>query len=188
MEIALTVGGSILLGSLIGYKFGAGKKKESYSIHYFLSKKNSPQQEIADTIQSAEHTIDVAIFLFTNKNIVAELCQAAKRGVKVRVFTDRKQTKNSQVQYDHMKEMAQYGVKIRTNTHDGTMHIKMLIADQQKALVGSYNFTNNAEKKNDEILLSINNEKQAVKLTNIFQDLWEDGINYEYPQDEKHVS
>ncbi|WP_052158693.1 phospholipase D-like domain-containing protein [Halobacillus sp. BBL2006] len=188
MDIVLTVGGSILIGSLIGYKFGAGEKPETYSIQYFLSKKSSPQKEIIETIQNAEQTIDVAIFLFTNKNIVAELCQAAKRGVKVRVFTDRKQLETSQVQYDHMKEMAQYGIAIRTNTHDGTMHIKMLIADQKKALVGSYNFTYNAEKKNDEILVTITNEKQAVKLTNIFHDLWADGINFQYPQDGKNAS
>ncbi|MCA1010281.1 phospholipase D-like domain-containing protein [Halobacillus halophilus] len=181
MEILITAGCSILASSYITYRWTIRQKKETYSLSYFLSKtKRSPLKEIIETIQNAEKTIDVAIFLFSNNNIAAELIQAAKRGVKVRVFTDREQLKSFGAQIKNIKELTDNGVAVRTNTHDGTMHIKMLISDHMHALVGSYNFTYNAERKNDEILLRVDDERMGQQLCSVFEDLWQDGVNWQF--------
>ncbi|MGP4077841.1 phospholipase D-like domain-containing protein [Halobacillus sp. K22] len=185
MEILITAGCSILASSYITYKWTMKQKKETYSLAYFLSKTDrSPLKEIIETIQNARKTIDVAIFLFSNHNITAELIQASKRGVKVRVFTDREQVKLFAAQIKNIKELTDHGVAVRTNTHDGTMHIKMLIADQKHALVGSYNFTYNAERKNDEILLRVDDERMGRQLSSVFEELWQDGVNWQFYKDQ----
>ena len=185
MEILITAGCSILASSYITYRWTIRQKKETYSLAYFLSKtERSPLKEIIETIQNAEKTIDVAIFLFSNQNIAAELIQASKRGVKVRVFTDREQLKSFEAQIKNIKELTDNGVAVRTNTHDGTMHIKMLISDRMHALVGSYNFTYNAERKNDEILLRVDDERMGRQLSSVFEDLWQDGVNWQFYKDQ----
>ncbi|KGP73760.1 phospholipase D-like domain-containing protein [Pontibacillus yanchengensis] len=184
MELLITAGCSLLAGSYVGYAFAKKKHKETYSLDYFLSKTNrAPKQQIIQTIENASQTIDVAIFLFSDKNIAKELCQAAKRGVTVRVFTDREQLKTFDAQYKNIKEMSDHGIAVRTNTHDGTMHIKMLIADKTNVLAGSYNFTYNADRKNDELLMKITNKTFALSLSEAFENLWKDGVSYLFYQD-----
>lgn len=59
----------------------------------YFSPKGNCEKMIVNRINSAEKTIDAAVYSINNDNIVNALIEAKKRGVKVRILTDKIQAK-----------------------------------------------------------------------------------------------
>ena len=70
------------------------------SIVYFSPRGNC-EKNIVNRINSAKKTIEAAVYSINNDNIVAALLEAKKRGVKIRILTDKTQAKgrSSKVKY-----------------------------------------------------------------------------------------
>lgn len=145
------------------------------TFQYYFSKSDlSLQKQVIDIIDSAKETIDVAVYFISKTDIVTHLCSANKRGVKVRVITD----KNDENQVDAHQALAHSGIPIKVNTYEGLMHLKNMIMDRKMVTTGSYNFTNRAEKQNQEILIIAENKRIAEEWTEKFNEMWNDDINY----------
>ena len=56
--------------------------------------------------------------------------------------------------------------------NEGLMHHKVMIIDKSIVVMGSYNFTNSAETKNDENLLVIYSEEIAAQFLAEFQRVY----------------
>ncbi len=52
------------------------------------------------------------------------------------------------------------------------MHMKALVIDDKISVIGSMNFTNSGEKRNDENVLIIQDEDIAKYIKNVFLYLW----------------
>jgi phosphatidylserine/phosphatidylglycerophosphate/cardiolipin synthase-like enzyme len=63
----------------------------------------------------------------------------------------------------------QAGIDVRPDGNDGQMHHKVMIIDKQIVVLGSYNFTNNAETVNDENLLVVYNPEIAAQYLTEFE-------------------
>jgi phosphatidylserine/phosphatidylglycerophosphate/cardiolipin synthase-like enzyme len=57
--------------------------------------------------------------------------------------------------------MRQAGLDVRLDGLEGQMHHKVIIVDGRTVVTGSYNFTNGAERYNEENLLIIHDEALA---------------------------
>ncbi|SMC17470.1 PLD-like domain-containing protein [Clostridium acidisoli DSM 12555] len=149
------------------------------NLQYYFTKANQhPDEQLIKVINSSKSTLDIAIYSLTKKSIVNAIIQAKDRKVDVRIMTDKIESKSK----SESKELAllqKDNIPIKINSHPGLLHIKMTIADKNIATTGSYNYTENASTKNDEILVIINDSKVAQDFDNEFENMWNDTKDYE---------
>lgn len=137
----------------------------------YFSPKGNCEKMIVNRINSAEKTIDAAVYSINNDNIVNSLIEAKKRGVKVRILTDKTQAKgiSSKVKY-----LYDNGINIRVHSQFKIEHNKFAVYDKVKGSTGSFNWTNPAEKKNSENCIFFDNEDGSVsKYLKRFEYLWQ---------------
>lgn len=126
--------------------------------------------EVVSFIRSARRTIDVEMYVFTSEDIVRELGDAAKRGVRVRVILEpRVSDSRKQKVFD---ELSALGAEVRWASLEYKLtHAKMLIADGKRALLGSINFSESALNYNREADAIIEGEGVA-ELQDAFNQDW----------------
>ena len=139
--------------------------------YYFSKGNNLISHHIIDLINSAQKSIDIAIYSLTKKEIVAAIINAKNRGVEVRLITDRRE---SQTPYEKKQLilLKNNNIPIKINSHSGLMHLKITIVDSNFIVFGSYNYTDAATYDNDEIIAIINDKTIAIDFKNYFENLW----------------
>ena len=101
---------------------------------------------IVEAIDSAENSIDAAIFDFNNEEIVQALERAKARGVKIRAHLHN----NSKIEKRLKKEGFDVRSKLRKS---GLMHDKFMIIDREIVYSGSYNWTDKAESNRENVIV-----------------------------------
>ncbi|UOQ43778.1 phospholipase D-like domain-containing protein [Halobacillus salinarum] len=184
MELFTGAAAALILGSMSYGVYVFTKKEktvvlEPNKIKYVFSKSSkSPKEKLIEVIDKSKESLDVAIFTFTEKEIAAHICKATKRGVNVRVITDRNQTRDIPRQKENVEKLMEAGIPVKVNDHNGLMHLKITISDKRLTTSGSYNFTYTAEEKNDEVMLVIKDKEMAEEWTKKFDSMWNDSIQF----------
>ncbi|MBU4511134.1 DUF1669 domain-containing protein [bacterium] len=135
----------------------------------YFSLYDNPQKEIIKNINQAEAFINIAMYIFTDREIALPLVKARERGVKVRLYLDQ-----DQVDYKYSQScfLVQKGLKARISTNNYIMHHKFAIIDNRLLLTGSYNWTFSANNRNDENLMVIDDPEIIEIFQNQFVNLW----------------
>jgi phosphatidylserine/phosphatidylglycerophosphate/cardiolipin synthase-like enzyme len=71
------------------------------------------------------------------------------------------------------------GIPIRVNHHDGLMHLKQVVIDDEINTTGSMNQTTSGHRYNDERLDVIADRSLSVKARDKFLAMWQDPVRYE---------
>ena len=121
----------------------------------------------------AEESIHAAVYCFTNETVAEGLAEAHMRGVEVQVALDSCDNFNLGVQ-DYL-DGQDVPVRVSNNPDGGIMHDKFAVIDGKVVLTGSYNWTSNAESRNDENLVRLVNSEMAVQFEDEFERLWTRG-------------
>ncbi len=114
---------------------------------------------IVEAIDSARMMIRGLIYDFNSFPIGAALGRAVERGVDVAVVADDLLTLR---EYDSLALLVASGVAVRLDSRHNCMHQKTLIIDAARVLIGSANWTINAETSNAEILLDVQDCRHLV--------------------------
>lgn len=124
--------------------------------------------KIIKFIQSAQKSIDVAIYDINIDQLVHELLIASKR-IPVRIIVDRRQAKG-----DHslVPTLIKGGAQLRFGKQRGIMHNKFIIVDNKMIETGSFNFTNHASLANNENQIYLSNPNIVEKFKKRFEQLW----------------
>jgi len=134
----------------------------------YFSLYDNPQKEIIKNINQAEVFINIAMYIFTDREIAIPLVKAHERGVKVRVYLDKAQV---EYKYSQSRFLVQKGIKTRISTNKYIMHHKFAIIDNRLLLTGSYNWTFSANHRNDENLMVIDDPEIIEIFQNQFINL-----------------
>lgn len=133
-----------------------------------------PEDECAtkliSQIDSSKSSVYIAIYSFTHDEISEALVRAHQRGVEVKVIFDYDQSKND---YSEDEKLSAAGIVIKRRDGSGYMHNKFAIIDKNIVATGSFNYSENADKRNDENLLIIFSSDLAQRFLNEFEELWE---------------
>ncbi|KAK3772588.1 hypothetical protein RRG08_027325 [Elysia crispata] len=114
--------------------------------------------------------MDVCVFVMTCKDLADVLARLFRRGVKIRIITDKEQLQASGSQiWALMKE----GIPIRTNDSSYLMHHKFAIVDGNVLINGSFNWTRQAITGNQENLIITEDKNITQLFMREFQKLWE---------------
>lgn len=134
--------------------------------------------KLIDIINKTKESLDVAIFNFTDKNILKAILDAKDQNVAIRIITDRIMSLTP-VQFFILKKLKKAGVLIKKNCHPGFMHLKITIADQKVVTVASANFTKASQSKNDEFFMSIRDNKMASEFIKQFNLMWNETDDFD---------
>jgi phosphatidylserine/phosphatidylglycerophosphate/cardiolipin synthase-like enzyme len=96
-------------------------------------------------------------------NLIYELRLAQNRGVDIKIYC------HSQKQIERLRK---YNLKLKLSKGYKTMHSKAWCFDNQYLLVGSHNFTENANSVNLEMSYLTTNKNAIIKYINYFNTIW----------------
>ena len=145
-----------------------GGESESEKKVYFSTKDNLSKIVLLE-LAEGKKTIHVAMYYFTLKSLARGLVAAKRRNVEIKVLLDEDQKYSKSSCWDIL---AEEGIKVKFYKSPGLMHNKFCIIDEKITLTGSYNWTGNANKINEENLIVIDSEKVAKQYEKEFQNLW----------------
>jgi cardiolipin hydrolase len=141
----------------------------------YVSSYFSPNRGSADIligfIDRCEHSIDAAVYCITHDDIADALIRASKRGVSIRVITDKTQSLGKWSDDEKLIE-ASIPVIRRGKAWRGSMHHKFIIGDKKAVGTGSFNWTKNADKHNCENFVIVRMRYVVKEYTKEFDKLW----------------
>lgn len=122
-------------------------------VETYFSPDDGVLERLVELVDSAEHSVVFMAFSFTSDPLADALLARAEAGVTVAGVFDRSQAgSNTGGEFEFLQSA---GLDVRLDNNPEDMHHKVLIIDEQIVVAGSYNFSNNAETRNDENVLVI---------------------------------
>lgn len=126
-------------------------------------------EQLIDLIEQAEQRIRFMAFSFTHDKIGEAVSEQAKAGVAVQgVFESR----GSDTEYSEFGRLKAQGLDVWPDGNPYTMHHKVFIVDDSTVVLGSYNFSENADTANDENLLVIHSPELAAEFGAEFERVY----------------
>jgi phosphatidylserine/phosphatidylglycerophosphate/cardiolipin synthase-like enzyme len=140
-------------------------------IEVYFSPKDSPLEHILAVVNSAQESIYFMAYSFTSDELAAALIERARAGVTVAgVFEEDQYLSNIGTEFDNLLNA---GIDVRLDGNPRLMHHKVIIIDGQVVVMGSYNFSENAEHNNDENILIIHNSDITAQYLAEFQRVFD---------------
>ena len=134
------------------------KLSDGTEIHTYFSPESETISPLLSEIESAEESIHFMAFSFTHDAIGEAMRNRFKSGVKVRgVFEERHIDEHSE-----FAAMKAVGLPVIQDKNRAAMHHKVIVIDAETVVTGSYNFSKNAEKRNNENLLIIKGNREIA--------------------------
>ncbi len=155
-------------------------------IYLLPYEKDKALKEIVHNIRISKNSIKGAIYAFTNKTIAKELKKAAARGVKIELIFDKEYNLNK-IEKSMLFYLAKYknieiyllqGKPYKKSGKKGIMHIKAMIFDGKRVILGSANWTYSAFNNNYETIYSIKEYKIAKKFEKYYDMMKRESIKF----------
>lgn len=119
-------------------------------------------------LQDATESIYFMTFSFTHDDVGEQVLERASNGVEVRGVFEKSQNNK----YLEREKFLDAGLDVRWDGNKANMHHKVFIIDNRTVVTGSFNPSNNGDKRNDENLLIIHDPVVAMKYVEEFERVW----------------
>lgn len=124
------------------------------------------QSRLLNVLDGAKVSIRVAMAWFTNEVLRDKLLEKVQQGIDVYVAIY-----DDGINKKHGVNLLNIPHKVVKGTRGGIMHNKFCVIDNQIVVTGSYNWSTNAETKNDENITVMNDPEQASNYSVKFREL-----------------
>jgi phosphatidylserine/phosphatidylglycerophosphate/cardiolipin synthase-like enzyme len=139
------------------------------NINVYFSPEDNIERIIIKRLMKAKSSIHFMAFSFTSDKIGETMIRKFKKGIFVYGLFDKKGAKS---RYSEYLKMKLEGLPVKKARNKFLMHHKVIIIDKSLVIMGSYNFSKNANKKNDENILLIHNKEIAYYFLREFRKLY----------------
>lgn len=133
----------------------------------YFSPNGGCEDRVVQTIKETQKTFEVAMYSLDNIAIISALEVAYDRGVKVTLILDRTQAFNNIPETLGLRD---HGIKIRIHSENKIQHNKFAISDSKKVITGSFNWTKNGERYNEENCLFLDDPEAVKSFIERFRD------------------
>lgn len=138
-------------------------------------------------VGSAEKNISVVMFEWSwypgqhtgsLQDINRELCQQAKRGVKVRVLLHNEAMGRAlhKINRKTAQHLRQAGAEVKFGNTGIPLHAKVWLFDDKAVVVGSHNLSIRAVRTNEECSILLQDETECDRVRQWFEGLWSRGM------------
>ena len=123
------------------------------TIRTFFSPRGGGQEAVKETVAQAQQRLSFMTFSFTDKEIAGIMVDKKNQGVRVEGVFDQCLGYGRYSMYHTLKQNKIY---TRMDGNEALLHHKVILVDDT-VITGSYNFSNNADRSNNENMLIIEN-------------------------------
>ncbi|HJS19961.1 MAG TPA: phospholipase D-like domain-containing protein [Anaerolineales bacterium] len=136
----------------------------------FFSPDDHVLNALVPLLESAQESIHFLAFSFTSNDLGETVRAKADAGLTVQGVMDEEQINSNQgTEFDPFR---QANLDVLIDGIDGQMHHKVFIIDEKIVVLGSYNFSQSAEERNDENLLIVYDEQIAEQFIQEFERVY----------------
>ena len=114
--------------------------------------------QLVPLIESAQESIRFMAFSFTHNDLGNAIATQQALGVSVQGIFE---TRGSETAHSELTKIYCAGALVNQDGNPGTFHHKVIVIDEETVITGSFNFSNNANTRNDENLIVITNKDIA---------------------------
>jgi len=139
---------------------------DSVRLEVYFAPEDGVSRRIVQLIDDAEKTVHFMVFSFTSNRIAQAMIRAVNRGVRVEGIMEQRDLTNPHTQFKRLKEA---GVDVVPDRNPRMMHIKAIVIDSSIVITGSYNFSNNADRFNDENVVVIFDRDIALRYLDYYR-------------------
>jgi len=173
-QAAAAIGAALWLASAV---FVPLSESAATSVEIYYAPEDLPGLRLADFYGKARRYIYVAVYGLTYPPIVKALVAAHKRGVDVRIITDRERLKDPK-QRSAVETLSLAGIPVKVNRHENLMHLKQAVIDDEVNTSGSMNQTGSGNRYNDERLDVFTDPVTSAMARDKFLAMWKDTERY----------
>ncbi|MBN1533070.1 MAG: DUF1669 domain-containing protein [Spirochaetes bacterium] len=134
-------------------------------IDVYFSPDDDVEEAIVRMLGTARRSIHFMAFSFTSDRIGDAMIERQRSGIRVSGVFERT---GSGTRYSEYMKMKAAGIDVILDRNIGLMHHKVIIIDGSIVIMGSYNFSKNASRNNDENILIIHHGEIAGEYTGEF--------------------
>ena len=139
-----------------------------FECHFFPNEAN--EAKVANMLRTCKKSLDIAIFSLSNDCLYEAVKEVWNAGCEVRIIADDECCKNFG---SDIYKLASIGIPVKTdNSEKFHMHHKFAIIDSAVVVTGSFNWTSQAVKNNQENILFIENHGLAKQYLDEYNHLW----------------
>ena len=135
-------------------------------VENYFSTHDRPAGRVAEVVRLAKKSIHFLAFSYTHDGIAQAMLDRAAAGVEVSGVFEKTQTAAGHSEYARLRG-ARLPVYLDGNPRN--MHHKAIVIDEEIVVVGSFNFSESADRSNDENILVIYNRAVAAQFEDEFQ-------------------
>ncbi len=135
----------------------------------FTSEDQALEQAIIPIVSSAQSSIRFMAFSFTDFPLAQAMIDRAGEGVDVAGVFEKV---GSSTDFAELRTLFCANVPARRDGNPSFLHHKVVIVDERIVMTGSLNFSTNAETKNDENVIIIDNPEIATLYMQEFERVW----------------
>lgn len=143
-------------------------------INNYFSPTGGTQKAILDRLKAAKKNIRLTAFTFTDTAMADVLKAQAKANIAVQGIFEARNNGAIGAEYAGLQRA---GLDVLEDGNCYILHSKTMVIDNRYVVMGSYNFTANAEKSNDENTLIIDDPKLAKEYLTEFDRLYKHAQN-----------
>jgi phosphatidylserine/phosphatidylglycerophosphate/cardiolipin synthase-like enzyme len=140
---------------------------EGTQVEVYFSPDDGTLARLLELVGAAQESIYFLAYSFTSDELAAAmLARADDKVIVAGVFEESQYESNIGTEFDNFRLA---GVSVYLDGNPRNMHHKVIIIDEQIVVTGSYNFSANAEDRNDENTLIIHGVEIAARFMQEFQ-------------------
>ena len=147
---------------------------------HFSPAENLEQLDV-EQIGQAQHTLDVAMYSFTDRYLAQAIFEAAHRGVQIRIYRDREQFQEEQRNADlhHERSLSDMfhrqpniQIRVKNSNEHNLMHLKAYLVDGKLLRDGSANWSPSGLKRQDNNAHFTTDAAQVHAFQQAFEEMW----------------
>lgn len=151
------------------YSFPNARLEPTTTVYF--SPEDNVSAQLVRIIGTAQEMVQVAIFGFTDNDIAMALVEAKQRGVDVKVYRDKLQSKEkNQIRINKLLTDNKIPLKIKSTGI--LMHMKMVLIDGKSVVTGSYNWSEGAKKQDNDLIVCLAPCPLYQNYNKKFQEMW----------------
>lgn len=144
------------------------------AVENYFTPEDDATARIVERLKQAKTSIDFMAFSFTDDTIGKTVRDRAKAGVRVRGVFETTGSETTASEYGILKKAK---LQVYQDGNPYLMHHKVFIIDGQTVILGSFNFSRNANTSNDENLLIIDDAALAQAFMQEFERVLAQAMN-----------
>lgn len=133
--------------------------------------RGGPDRELAQAIESARLSVDVAVLDLDLWSVRDALIAAHRRGVSVRMVVESEYLAGKELQ-----EIQDAGIPVLGDRREGLMHNKFVVIDRAEVWTGSMNYTVSEAYRNNNNLIRLRSPVLAENFTTEFEEMFVDDL------------